>query len=108
MAYNTELEKRIDASSLGWDPVKKNMFGGIGYMVQGNLAFGIHKDELIVRASEDTATELLKRPGIRLFDMTGRPMKNWLMAAPEAFRTDEQLLALLQTGYKFAKSLPPK
>jgi len=85
------------------------MFSGFGYMVNGNLAFGTHKqDQLIIRAGEDRAEEFLKRPGIRIFDMTGRPMKNWFMATEEAFKTDEELLDLLQTGYDFARSLPSK
>jgi TfoX/Sxy family transcriptional regulator of competence genes len=104
-----DLEDRIDELSAPWEPVKKKMFSGYGYMINGNLAFGTHKkNELIVRAGEEQAESLLKQPGVRVFDMTGRPMKNWFMASPEAFQTDEQLLALLQTGYDFAKSLPPK
>jgi TfoX/Sxy family transcriptional regulator of competence genes len=103
------LEERVDALSVRWNPAKKRMFGGYGYMVNGNLAFGTHKqDQLIVRAGENKSEELLKRPGIRIFDMTGRPMKNWFMITEEAFKTDDQLLNLLKTGYDFAKSLPPK
>jgi len=106
---DNQLEQRIDSLSVEWQPVKKRMFSGYGYMVNGNLAFGIHKqDQLIVRAGEEMAEELLKRPGIRVFDMTGRPMKNWFMATQEAFESDEELMDLLKTGYDFAKSLPLK
>jgi TfoX/Sxy family transcriptional regulator of competence genes len=103
------LEERVDALSVQWNPTKKRMFSGYGYMINRNLAFGTHKqDQLILRAGEDKAEELLKRPGIRVFDMTGRPMKNWFMVTEEAFKTDDQLLNLLKTGYEFANSLPPK
>ena len=103
------LEERIDALTDSWQPVKKKMFTGYGYMINGNLAFGTHRaDELIVRAGEDTAEELLKRSGIREFDMKGKPMKNWFMAGPAAYKTDEELLELLKTGRDFAQSLPPK
>jgi TfoX/Sxy family transcriptional regulator of competence genes len=101
------LEDRVDNLSSHWQPVKKRMFSGFGYMVNGNLAFGIHKqDQLIVRAGEDKSSQLLKQPGIRVFDMTGRPMKNWFMAKGEAIDSDEKLKQLLQIGYEFAKSLP--
>jgi TfoX/Sxy family transcriptional regulator of competence genes len=108
MAYDTNLEERIDKLSAGWDLAKKKMFGGIGYLASGNMAFGIHRDELILRASEEQAEELLKRPGIRVFDMTGRPMKNWLMAGGQAIKGDKDLLELLQTGCDFAVGLPSK
>jgi TfoX/Sxy family transcriptional regulator of competence genes len=103
------LEDRIDRLSSRWRPVKMKMFGGAAYMINGNLAFGTHKkDQLIVRAGEEQAIALLKQPGIREFDMTGRPMKNWFMATDAAFKTERQLMDLLKTGYDFAKSLPPK
>jgi TfoX/Sxy family transcriptional regulator of competence genes len=63
------LEKRIDRIIAGWpeEIVKKKMFSGLGYMLQGNLAFGTHKkDELIVRAGEEQSHELLRKPGIRV------------------------------------------
>lgn len=78
-------------------------------MINGNLAFGTHKkDQLIIRAGEEKAEELLRQPGIRVFDMTGKPMKNWFMATEEAFKTDGDLVKLLRTGKDFAESLPPK
>ncbi len=110
MAYNAELETSIDKLIDGWDMAlnKKNMFGGIGYMINGNMAFGIHKDELIVRANEQQGKTLLKAEGIRIFDMTGRPMKNWFMASGKAIEPDKNLGKLLKIGRDFALSLPPK
>lgn len=103
------LEERIDSLTGGWQTTKKRMFSGYGYMVNGNLAFGTHnQDQLIVRAGEEKAEELLKKPGIRIFDITGRPMKNWFVAVSEAVKTDKELQGLLTSGYDFAKSLPPK
>ncbi len=108
MAYDIELENRIDKLSEGWELTKKKMFGGIGYLAGGNMAFGIHKDELIIRASEKEGEGLLAKPGVRIFDMTGRPMKNWFMAGGDAIKSDEKLLELLETGYDYSLSLPPK
>ena len=103
------LEERVDKLTADWGATKKKMFSGHGYMINGNLAFGTHKkDELIVRAGEEQASNLLKQPGIRVFDMTGRPMKNWFMASGDAIKTDDSLLKLLETGRDFAQSLPPK
>src|SRR5579859_1796744 len=103
------LEERIDELTQGWDLVKKKMFSGYGYMAQGNLAFGTHKKEqLIIRAGEEKSAKLLKSPGIRVFDITGRPMKNWFMAEAKAFDTDEKLLELLKTGRDYAITLPTK
>lgn len=103
------LDERIDRLAANWGPVKKKLFGGYGYMVNGNLAFGTHKkDWLIVRAGEATANVLLEKPGIKIFDMTGHPMKNWFVASPEAYKTDAELLELLRTGYDFAKSCRQK
>jgi len=107
VAYDTDLEGRIDKLTGDWELAKKKMFGGIGYLAGGNMAFGIHKNELILRADGAVATELLKQKGIRVFDMTGRPMKNWLMVEPGALGGDK-LEDLLKIGYDFALSLPPK
>lgn len=108
MAYDTKLEERIDKLVGDWGLAKENMFGGIGYLAGGNMAFGIHKDELIIRAAEEQGKNLLSKPGMRIFDMTGRPMKNWLMAGKAAIQTDGQLNGLLKIGYDFALSLPSK
>jgi TfoX/Sxy family transcriptional regulator of competence genes len=108
MAYDTDLEAKIDSLTSDWDLAKKKMFGGIGYLLSGNMAFGIHKDELILRADEKEAESLLKQEGIRLFDMTGRPMKNWLMAEQNAWSSDDKLEGLLKIGRDFASGLPPK
>jgi hypothetical protein len=109
MAYNLDLEKRLDRLS---EPLgkftKKVMFGGIGYLFRGNMAFGIHKQSLVVRTSAERAEELLKRDYFNVFDMTGRPMKGWLLVYPEGVKTDKQLEELLKLAVEFARSLPEK
>ena len=109
MPYNLELEKKIDrqAADLGIDD-KKKMFGGIGYMIKGNMAFGIHKQWLILRTSQELAEEWLKKEGVKVFDITGRPMKGWLMIDPVSLKTDKQLLDVLNMGLEFVKTLPQK
>lgn len=109
MSYNQELEQRIDQliNSFG-EITKKKMFGGIGYMMNGNMCFGIHKEYLILRLSTEKASEMLKEEYTKPFDITGRPMKGWVMISPDKIETEEKLSGFLETGIEFVKSLPPK
>lgn len=108
MAYSEELERRLDEVVIGDGITKKHMFGGLSYLVNGNMSVGIVKDEMIVRTSPENEPELLKIKGVRPMDFTGRPMKGWLSAAPESFDTPEKLKVLVDAGVGFARSLPPK
>jgi hypothetical protein len=109
MPYDTELEKKLDreAHELGIDD-KKKMFGGIGYMLKGNMVFGIHKQWLIIRTSPDDSCEWLKKEGVKTFDITGRPMQGWLMIDPESIKTDKQLSDFLKLSLRYVKTLPEK
>ncbi len=108
MAYDTKLENRIDSLTADWELTKKQIFGGLCYFLNGNMALGIHKDELIVKANEDQGKELLKQLGMRPFDMSKRPMKNWFMAGGVAIKDDKKLLELLEISRDFTSTLPPK
>ncbi|MBI2589347.1 TfoX/Sxy family protein [Candidatus Saccharibacteria bacterium] len=108
MAYDTHLEAGIDKLTLQWGLGKKPMFGGLGYFLGGNMCFGIHKDELIVRATEEQGKELLKEPGMRPFDMSRHPMKTWFMGGGNAISDSNNLLKLLEIGRDYALNLPPK
>jgi TfoX/Sxy family transcriptional regulator of competence genes len=109
MPYNLDLEYRIDSmlNQLG-EITKKNMFGGVGYLLNGNMCFGIHKDYLIIRTSTERAKDLLKNEYITPFDITGKPMKGWVMVSPDYVETEAKLLAMLILGIEFAESLPKK
>ncbi len=87
---------------------KKKMFGGIGYMINGNMCFGIHKESLVLRTSLEKAEELIKSEHIVPFDITGKPMKGRVLVSPEALETDDQLLDVLRFGVSFADTLPKK
>lgn len=88
--------------------VEKAMFGGVAFLLHGNMSVGIHRDALIVRTSPVRAAEALQQPGVRVFDITGRPMKGWLMVGPEALETDDELARWVAEGLAFATTLPPK
>lgn len=111
MAYDTTLENRIDEAIAGWklEVGKKKMFGGVGYFINRNMAFGIKKDELIVKAAEATGDELLRRPGVGYFVMGDRPpMKSWYLAGGEAIADDAKLAELLEISRDYTLTLPPK
>lgn len=84
------------------------MFGGVGFMLQGNMSVGVNKDDLIVRVCPERFEELIGRPHVRPFDMTGRPMKGWIMVSAGGYESDEDLQEWVEEGVEFALSLPPK
>jgi hypothetical protein len=88
---------------------ERRMFGGIGFMLNGNMACGIRGDELIVRLDpEDAERALAEEEQVRVFDITGRAMRGWILVGPEATRSDEGLGGWVDLGADFAASLPPK
>ena len=84
------------------------MFGGIGFMANGHLACGIHKQELIVRLDEKQFAAALKRPNVRVFDMGGRPMKGWVMVSSAGYASPKDLKEWIDQALAHARSLPPK
>ena len=109
MAYDEHLEQRIrgqleEAPGL----IGKKMFGGICFMVQGNMACGVNKDDLIVRVGPEQYKDALDSPHTGPFDMTGRPMKGWVVVRAEGYATDETLRDWVQQGVEYALSLPAK
>jgi TfoX/Sxy family transcriptional regulator of competence genes len=109
MGYNQDLEYRIDrlADRLG-DITKKKMFGGIGYLLFGNMCFGIYKESLILRVSPEKSEELLRSEYSTPFNITGKPMKGWVLISPDILETEEQLMDTLRLGISFAATLPKK
>ena len=111
MAYDAGLEERIDEVIATWELAlpKKKMFSGIGYFLNGNMVFGIRKNELIVRVNEPEGKGLLRRAGVRPFQMGNRAaMKNWYLAGGEAIAEDAKLAELLELSREFVSALPPK
>ena len=109
MPYHATIEKGIDpwlAEDL--DVTKKKMFGGRCYLFNGNMGLSIYKDYLIVRCGETAAGAWLEKEGILPFDITGRPMKAWLMADETHWRDPDKLRQLLHLGMAYARKLPPK
>jgi TfoX/Sxy family transcriptional regulator of competence genes len=108
MAYNLKLAERIRAELDGLPFVEKKMFGGVGFLLGGNMACGVYKDDLILRIDPAKYEKLLKKPAAKVFDITGKPMKGWLMVEPEGCKTKKQLSAWVKEGLEFALTLTPK
>lgn len=108
MVYNLKLAERI-RSKFGELPFdEKKMFGGIGFLLNGNMACGVNKENLIVRIDPEKQNALLKKPYTKPFDLTGKPMKGWLVVEAGGVKTDKQLNAWVKEGVDFALTLPPK
>lgn len=107
MSYDPGLAERVRA----WFPeeaVERRMFGGIAFMVRGNLCAGVMGEGLLVRVGRDAASELIELPHARTMMMGKRPMNGWVYVAPEGLAEDPDLTAWLERGLEFVASLPPK
>ena len=109
MAFDEGLAERIRAVLDGrGDIQEKKMFGGLSFLLNGNMAVGVIKDELCVRVAPERFEAFLRRPGARIFDFTGKPMKGWLMVGADGLAEDSELAGWIEEGTAYAESLPPK
>ena len=109
MAYDEALADRVrEVLSLREAVTERKMFGGIAFMVGGNLACGVLGEELIARVGPAAYDEAIAEPHTREFDFTGRPMRNVVVVAPAALESDEDLAGWVDAGADFAASLPAK
>jgi TfoX/Sxy family transcriptional regulator of competence genes len=109
MPYNEQLAERI-RSIVGEGPglSERKMFGGIAFMLNGNMFCGITRDELMVRVGPQGFDEALATRGARPMDMTGRPMKGMALVGPEGYGTEDQLRGWVHQTLEYARSLPAK
>lgn len=84
------------------------MFGGLGFLLHGNMCCGVHKERLILRLGQDVAGVALKKQHVKPFDITGRPMKGWVMMECRLIGGEEALKEWVFLAVDFCKSLPPK
>jgi TfoX/Sxy family transcriptional regulator of competence genes len=108
MAYNLKLAERIRSQLDGVPFVEKKMFGGVGFLLNGNMACGVNKENLIVRVDPEKHNTLLKKSHVKPFNLTGRPVKGWLLVAADGVKTEKQLSTWVKEGVDFASTLPPK
>ncbi len=109
MPYDELLAARIRAA-LGPLPAlqEKKMFGGVCALINGNMACGVNKDDLIVRVGAESYQEALSHPHTKVFDITGRVMTGWVMVEPPGCASEADLAAWVARGLAFVRSLPAK
>ena len=109
MPYNKLIEEKIDKVVGRWKKIeKRKMFGGICYLLHGNMCFGIYKEYLIVRTGIEAAEKKLKEKNVKPFDITGRVMKGWVMVGGQGWKKQEDLKNWLHLGKEYALTLPKK
>ncbi len=109
MAFDEALAARIRkrlARRAGMS--EKRMFGGLAFLLNGNMCCGVHKQELIVRLDAGKSGDALAQPHTRVFDLSGRPMKGWILIEPAGVEDDEALTKWLRLATDYAGSLPRK
>jgi hypothetical protein len=109
MPYSQSLAARVrDALAQRRGITERRLFGGLSFLLYGNLLVAVWGYSLIVRLGREQAELALSRPYVREFDATGRPMKGWVVVDPEAIDSDHQLREWVEMAWDFVASLPPK
>ena len=109
MAYDEKLAQRLSkliARRSGF--YEQKMFGGLGFLLRGNMCFGIWKDSLILRLGGNQAQIALKNKNVKPFDITGRAMKGWVMVVPAGMRSEDTLREWVTQAINFVVQLPRK
>jgi TfoX/Sxy family transcriptional regulator of competence genes len=110
MAYDEDLANRIRELIAGDpDETEKRMFGGLAFLVGGNMSVAASgQGGLMVRVEPEDTDALVAKPHARRFEMRGREMQGWLRVDHEGVRTRRQLEPWVRRGVAYARSLPPK
>lgn len=108
MPYDEGLAARVRAEfARKKNTVEKKMFGGVGWLLNGNMCIGVWKQWLIARLG-DEYLDALRDPNVREFDITGKAMKGWLMVGPAGVASDEELRDWVKRCIAFVRKLPAK
>ena len=109
MAFDAILAGRIrDELARKKSVEEMKMFGCICFFLNGNTLVGVWKDRLIARLGPDEGEAAQREPHVRAFDITRRPMKNWVAVEPEGVEDDDQLKAWIGRATEFVRTLPAK
>jgi TfoX/Sxy family transcriptional regulator of competence genes len=108
MAFDDALAERIrDRLDAASGVTEKKMFGGLAFLTHGNMTVGVHGDDLIARIDPGATDAALAEPGVRPFDITGRPMRGWILVAGEAL-DDGVLDRWIEQARGYVATLPAK
>lgn len=109
MAFDESLADRIrDALVRTKNVLEKKMFGGVGFLLDGNMLVGVWKDSLIARIGPDAYDDALLEPHVRAFDITGKAMTGWVLVDPQGVEEDEPLNEWIRRAEVFVGTLPVK
>jgi TfoX/Sxy family transcriptional regulator of competence genes len=110
MALDEDFADRVRGALSGRESLsERKMFGGIGFMLAGNMACGVTSTaELMVRVAPDDFEAALAEDHVREFEMAGKKMGGWLIVARDGVESDEDLAGWVDAGADHAASLPPK
>ena len=107
MNYNQAIDSNVSRIVSKWGTTRKKMFGGTCHLLNGNMLCGVYKDFLILRLGKDRADDALNQDYVKPFDITGKPMKGWVMVEAPGFE-GPLLSQWLGEARNFVESLPPK
>ncbi|MBL8816479.1 MAG: TfoX/Sxy family protein [Planctomyces sp.] len=109
MAFSESLAARIrDALARERNIEEKKMFGGICFLLNGNILVGVWRDSLIARVGKDACEAALQEEFVTEFDVTGKAMKGWVMVDPDGLDSDHQLIHWIEQAIQFVRTLPIK
>jgi TfoX/Sxy family transcriptional regulator of competence genes len=109
MAYDAELAQRVRDRMIAVAGVsEKKMFGGLAFLTSGTMTIGVYGDGLIVRIDPEAMDAAVVEPGVRPFDMSGRPMRGWILVASEKLSGDDELERWINQARSYVATLPPK
>ena len=109
MAYDERLAERVKPLVMmrpGFS--EKKMFGGLAWLLNGNMCVGIHKDRLIFRLGKEDGAAALSEPHVGPMDITGRPMKGWVMVRQEGLEESADIQRWVERAIAFVETLPAK
>ena len=109
MPYDNGLAQRVREileEEPGFD--EKKMFGGICFLLFGNMVCGIIRDDLIVRVGAANYNAALKMHNTKKFDLTGKALTGWVMVLSKELDSDEELSEWVYKAVKFVRTLPLK
>ena len=105
MPYDAHLADRIRSILNGSvEFSEKKMFGGLTFLVNGQMCCGVLKNDLVLRLTPEQADMALRQPHTRPMDFTGKPMKSMIYVSPRGTDSDEALAAWVQSAVRLART----
>jgi len=109
MAYNEELAERVrELLAKRKGVTERKMFGGVAFMLNGNMLCGVRNDDLILRLEPEAGDAALKQKHARPFDLSPRPMRGMVMIAEDGCRQSSKLQRWITKAASFVETLPAK